>query len=96
MPDLLIESMKAIFTFTFLSFLLVDAYSQMPAAGNRIKNPYYSRTATEKLEVSNATWKKILPADLYAVARTPFLLPSNRTVYYISKIFGLWQIIPKA
>ena len=32
-------------------------------------NPYYSRTDTTHLNVSNAEWKKILPADLYAVAR---------------------------
>ena len=32
-------------------------------------NPYYSTTDTSKIQVSNAEWKKILPADLYAVAR---------------------------
>ena len=32
-------------------------------------NPYYSRTDTTHLNVSNAAWKKILSADLYAVAR---------------------------
>ena len=32
-------------------------------------NPYYSRTDTTKLHVSNAEWKKVLPADVYAVAR---------------------------
>ncbi|MBK0402114.1 peptide-methionine (R)-S-oxide reductase MsrB [Adhaeribacter sp. BT258] len=32
-------------------------------------NPYYSRTDTTKLNVSDAEWKKILPADVYAVAR---------------------------
>ncbi len=32
-------------------------------------NPYYSRTDKTKLNVSNAEWKKILPADLYYVAR---------------------------
>lgn len=32
-------------------------------------NPYYSRTDTTHLNVSNEEWKKILPADLYAVAR---------------------------
>lgn len=32
-------------------------------------NPYYSNTDTKKLNVSNAEWKKILPPDLYAVAR---------------------------
>ncbi|WP_460538395.1 peptide-methionine (R)-S-oxide reductase MsrB [Echinicola sediminis] len=32
-------------------------------------NPYYSRTDTTKLEVSDAEWKEILPPFLYAVAR---------------------------
>lgn len=33
------------------------------------ENPYYSNTDTKKLNVSDAEWKKILPPDLYAVAR---------------------------
>jgi len=33
------------------------------------KNPYYSRTDTTHLDVSNAEWKKVLPHDLYEVAR---------------------------
>jgi len=32
-------------------------------------NPYYSRTDTTHLSVSNAEWKKILPKELYAVSR---------------------------
>ena len=32
-------------------------------------NPYYSRTSTEKLNVSDAEWKKVLPENLYATAR---------------------------
>src|SRR5690606_35690385 len=36
---------------------------------HRSENPYYSRTDTTELEVGNSTWKKILPTDLYAVAR---------------------------
>ncbi|MBS7565587.1 peptide-methionine (R)-S-oxide reductase MsrB [Mucilaginibacter sp. Bleaf8] len=32
-------------------------------------NPYYSNTDTRPLKVSNAEWKKILPATLYKVAR---------------------------
>jgi peptide-methionine (R)-S-oxide reductase len=32
-------------------------------------NPYYSNTDTKPLHVSNAEWKKILPAALYATAR---------------------------
>jgi peptide methionine sulfoxide reductase msrA/msrB len=32
-------------------------------------NPFYSRTSTEKLNVSDAEWKKVLPENLYATAR---------------------------
>lgn len=32
-------------------------------------NPYYSRTDTSKLNVTDAEWKKILPAEVYEVAR---------------------------
>lgn len=32
------------------------------------KNPYYSRTDTDKLDVSKEEWKKILPSDIYHVA----------------------------
>lgn len=33
------------------------------------ENPYYSNTDIKKLNVSNEEWKKILPSNLYAVAR---------------------------
>ena len=32
-------------------------------------NPYYSRTDKTKLSVSNEEWKKILPAEVYAISR---------------------------
>ena len=32
-------------------------------------NPYYSRTDTTRLSVTDAEWKKILPADVYHIAR---------------------------
>ena len=32
-------------------------------------NPYYSRTDTTHLQISDAEWKKILPADVYDIAR---------------------------
>jgi len=38
-------------------------------APNQSKNPYYSRTDTSKLNVSNEEWKKILSPEMYAVAR---------------------------
>ena len=33
------------------------------------KNPYYSRTDTSKLNVSDSEWKQILPDNIYYVAR---------------------------
>jgi peptide-methionine (R)-S-oxide reductase len=33
------------------------------------ENPYYSRTDKSKIKVSDKEWKKILPPELYAVAR---------------------------
>jgi len=33
------------------------------------RNPYYSRTDTKKLDVSDKEWKKVLPANVYGVAR---------------------------
>ena len=41
----------------------------MENAISKIGNPYYSNTDTKKLNVSDAEWKKVLPPDLYAVAR---------------------------
>ena len=32
-------------------------------------NPYYSRTDTSKLDLPDSVWKKILPHDVYEVAR---------------------------
>ena len=32
-------------------------------------NPYYSRTDTTKLDLPDSVWKKILPHDMYEVAR---------------------------
>jgi peptide-methionine (R)-S-oxide reductase len=35
----------------------------------QIKNPYYSRIDTTKLKVPDSEWKKVLPPDVYEVAR---------------------------
>jgi peptide-methionine (R)-S-oxide reductase len=32
-------------------------------------NPYYSRTDTTKLTISDSEWKKVLPPDVYYIAR---------------------------
>jgi len=42
--------------------------SRETSEGHR-NNPYYSRTDTTQLHVSNREWKKILPPELYRVAR---------------------------
>lgn len=34
-----------------------------------ITNPYYSRTDTTKLAISDAEWKKVLPDSVYQIAR---------------------------
>jgi peptide-methionine (R)-S-oxide reductase len=36
------------------------------------KNPYYSRTDTNILNVPDETWKKILPDSIYLVARKKY------------------------
>jgi peptide methionine sulfoxide reductase msrA/msrB len=47
-----------------------STFSDMNAANDKKNaNPYYSRTDKTKLNVSDAEWKKVLPADLYEVAR---------------------------
>jgi peptide-methionine (R)-S-oxide reductase len=49
----------------FTSAAQVASMEDAPHANN----PYYSRTDTTRLSVPYSTWKKILPADVYAVAR---------------------------
>jgi len=57
--------LKSVFPFLLLLITCNLCHAQQKSSAN----PYYSRTDTQKLKVSNATWKKILPEELYAVAR---------------------------
>lgn len=50
-------------------FIFAGNAQQKTIENTHKNNPYYSRTATNHLEVSNSTWKKILSPDLYSVAR---------------------------
>lgn len=52
-----------------LSFQKIDAQKIQKVNGKNILNPYYSRTDTKILKVSNANWKKVLNENLYAVSR---------------------------
>lgn len=55
------------FILTFVSIVLILSNTSMSIA--QIKNPYYSRTDTTTLNLNDAEWKRILPSDLYKVAR---------------------------
>jgi len=55
---------SAIALFLFAS--CTEAQSQQSDHSN---NPYYSRTDTKELNVSDKEWKKILPSDVYNIAR---------------------------
>lgn len=58
----------------FFSYLLILAlFTQCSNAQNGdkqlVKNPYYSHTDTKPVKVSDAEWKKILPQEVYYIAR---------------------------
>jgi len=61
------------FLSTALVILACTNMSTQPSINNNMSqdnnNPYYSRTDTTKLNVSDTEWKKILSSDLYGVAR---------------------------
>jgi peptide-methionine (R)-S-oxide reductase len=63
--------MKTNYLFTILLMLIsLSSFAQNEkSARNQERNPWYSNTDTTKLSVSNAEWKKVLSADLYAVSR---------------------------
>ncbi|GHE23342.1 peptide-methionine (R)-S-oxide reductase MsrB [Sphingobacterium griseoflavum] len=58
------------YSLAWLGILLGIAVSIDSAAQvAQVPNPYYSRTDTNEIHVSNSEWKKILPEALYLVAR---------------------------
>ena len=58
-------------------------------AGHK-NNPYYSRTDTTHLQVSNAEWKKILPADVYDIAREKGTEHAFSGKYYETDTKGIY------
>ncbi len=49
-----------------------SAHKQNPSMStdsSQSKNPYYSRTDTSKIVVEDSEWKKVLPAEVYYIAR---------------------------
>jgi peptide-methionine (R)-S-oxide reductase len=51
------------------SYVSCQQHTTVVKANEHENNPYYSRTDTNRLKVKNAEWKKVLPPELYAVAR---------------------------
>lgn len=66
-----LTSMKSVYFITSLLLLFAsNTFCQQQKSNlGHAKNPYYSTTDTNHLNVSNAQWKKILSPNLYAVAR---------------------------
>jgi peptide-methionine (R)-S-oxide reductase len=61
--------MKSILILSTVVLLFSSTWAQTPKASGHKDNPYYSNSDTTHLKVTDAEWKKILPPDLYAVAR---------------------------
>lgn len=70
--------LTAIFLMTFAS----GGCQQHESQSGHENNPYYSNTDTARLNVSNAEWKKILPSELYAVAREAATQPAFTGKYW--------------
>ncbi len=64
----------AITLFTCFAAMLIAScqdkmeVQSMPASGHA-ENPYYSRTDTATLDLPDSVWEKVLPRDVYQVAR---------------------------
>ena len=57
---------------------------------NHKNNPYYSRTDTTRLHVNDAKWKKILPQEVYEVAREKGTEHAFSGKYYETDIKGIY------
>lgn len=63
-------------------FFLIFRIGSAQTENFKIKNPYYSRTDTKILDVSNAEWEKILKPALYRVAREAATETAFTGTYY--------------
>ncbi|PZD79673.1 peptide-methionine (R)-S-oxide reductase [Mesonia sp. K7] len=62
--------MKVLYSFILFVFMTNCGNSQSKKGSNEQQdNPYYSRTDTTKLNVSDKEWKKILSPEVYHIAR---------------------------
>lgn len=63
-----------------LGFALLTARCDNSNAQKK-PNPYYSRTSTTPVTLTDAQWKKILPADVYHIARQEGTDPAFQSKY---------------
>lgn len=59
----------------------------------RKENPVFSKTDTAKVEISNEEWKKILPADVYNIAREKGTERAFTGKYWDSKEGGTYYCL---
>lgn len=71
------------------SIVLLSAQCSDSAAQKK-PNPYYSRTATNPLRLTDAQWKQILPSDLYYVAREEGTDRAFRSRYHDNHAKGMY------
>ncbi len=60
------------------------------AQANPMNNPHYSRIDTTHLEVSNDEWSRILPRELYLVAREAHTERAFTGKYYENEVIGTY------
>lgn len=83
--------MKRIILVLGLHALAVCGFAQhLKSENGHANNPYYSNTDTKKLSVSDAEWKKILPAALYATAREQATEPAFTGKYWNAEAKGTY------
>ena len=61
--------LSRIFTLLISALFLFSQCTTAQKSKMNQKNPYYSRTDTNKIHVSNEEWKKILSPEVYNIAR---------------------------
>jgi peptide-methionine (R)-S-oxide reductase len=73
-----------------ISFFCQCSNAQISKQSKTMSNPYYSRTDSTKLKVTDAEWKKILPDEVYKVARLKGTEYAFSGKYYQTNTKGMY------
>ncbi|WP_018631128.1 peptide-methionine (R)-S-oxide reductase MsrB [Niabella aurantiaca] len=82
--------MKAIMIWLFFITMVCGSCGAQSGRAVQQKNPYYSRTDTTQLRVSDKEWKKLLDPQLYAVAREQATEAAFTGKYWNSNVKGTY------